>query len=656
LKIILFLFPIVLFLFFVSIKLLSPDTYRFIIEEDSFVEYAQALLFFIASIMSFYVSITFLRKKLILHSILYAVLASGLLLVSVEEISWGQRIFNMASPAFFEQHNWQHEISLHNLDVIQLSLLNKIYILIGAYGAFAWLLLRPFAARLKNESCHVVNFIVPDWYMSSYFFFVFLVYMLLNFIKQYPGGFLVWNDQEPAELLLSMGFLLFVVKNYFILRLCPINASHFGNLGKLNSATIIISARQLLITFVPSMLILVALVMANIFFHVSISSMTRDVTHIANIHPLFGVLSNLGIILWCVAATVCFFTAVALRNTKRGDRFRFLLCSALLSTYLMADDFFQIHEYLAPKYLGLNEGVVFTALGIAILVYLIVFRRIILETKFGFLVLAMVLFAFSIFTDSIIVSFLLRTLGDDGEHLLEDGSKWLGIASWCSYYVYTSYQFLVDQDGTSHHVVQSDARFPESNISNQEENVSDSTKKPMGFRKIWNNYRIYIIGITIVIVAISLVFAVSEKTKVSISDNEINRMETPEIEASATSNNVSADDLFNSALAICSSNKCINPKKATEYLNQAIKLRPDFAEAYGMRGNVYQKRGQYQNAVENYNEVLKLNPGDPRAYFNRGTAYLMLGNEKFGCPDLHKACDLGYCDALEWAKRKGICR
>ena len=393
-----------------------------------------------------------MRKKLTLHSILYAVLASGLLLVSGEEISWGQRIFNMATPAFFEQHNWQHEISLHNLDVIQLSLLNKIYILIGAYGAFAWLFLRPFAARLKKESCHVVNFIVPDWYMSSYFFFVFLVYTLLNFIKQSPGGFLVWKDQEPTELLLSMGFLLFVVKNYFILRLCPINASHFGHLGKLNFATMIISARQ------------------------------------------------------------------------------------------------------------------------------------------------------------------------------------------------------------SHHVVQSDARVPESNISNQEENVSDSMKKPMGLQKIWDNYRIYIIGITVVIVAIGIVFAVSEKTKVSISDKKINRVETPKIEVSATSNNVSADDLFNSALAICSGKKCINPKKATEYLNQAIKLRPDFVEAYGMRGNVYQKRGQYQNAVEDYNEVLKLNPGDPRAYFNRGTAYLMLGNEKLGCPDLHKACDLGYCDALEWAKSKGICR
>ena len=34
----------------------------------------------------------------------------------------------------------------------------------------------------------------------------------------------------------------------------------------------------------------------------------------------------------------------------------------------------------------------------------------------------------------------------------------------------------------------------------------------------------------------------------------------------------------------------------------------------------------------------------------------MLGNEKLGCPDLHKACDLGYCDALEWAKSKGLCR
>ena len=30
------------------------------------------------------------------------------------------------------------------------------------------------------------------------------------------------------------------------------------------------------------------------------------------------------------------------------------------------------------------------------------------------------------------------------EYIFEEGAKWLGISSWCSYYVHTAYQFVVN--------------------------------------------------------------------------------------------------------------------------------------------------------------------------------------------------------------------
>ena len=66
-----------------------------------------------------------------------------------------------------------------------------------------------------------------------------------------------------------------------------------------------VSARQLLITFIPSISILVAMVVVRVLFKVSMAAMTRDVTAIANIHPFSGILSNLGILLWCAAASIC---------------------------------------------------------------------------------------------------------------------------------------------------------------------------------------------------------------------------------------------------------------------------------------------------------------------------------------------------------------
>ncbi|MEC4681180.1 MAG: hypothetical protein VST67_10860, partial [Nitrospirota bacterium] len=41
-------------------------------------------------------------------------LGMGMLLCALEEISWGQRIFDIPAPAFFRQYNRQRELNLHN--------------------------------------------------------------------------------------------------------------------------------------------------------------------------------------------------------------------------------------------------------------------------------------------------------------------------------------------------------------------------------------------------------------------------------------------------------------------------------------------------------------------------------------------------------------
>ncbi len=217
-----------------------------------------------------------------------------------------------------------------------------------------------------------------------------------------------------------------------------------------------ISVKQLLITFVPSILVLLVMVVAYVFFQVSFSNMTRDVAAIGNIHPLSGFLSNLGILLWCAAASICGFTAYILRNVKPKNTFWFVLCSALLSAYLMFDDFFMFHDEigLAPRYLGLSQEFVFAALGIATFAYLISFRRVILRTNFGVLLLALGFLSASVAIDAAMSLFWQTS---QWSLFFENGAKWLGIASWCSYYVDTSYQFLVRTLGLPNNAIQSDA-------------------------------------------------------------------------------------------------------------------------------------------------------------------------------------------------------
>ncbi|MGD0280098.1 MAG: tetratricopeptide repeat protein, partial [Smithella sp.] len=98
-------------------------------------------------------------------------------------------------------------------------------------------------------------------------------------------------------------------------------------------------------------------------------------------------------------------------------------------------------------------------------------------------------------------------------------------------------------------------------------------------------------------------------------------------------------------------------QRAIEDFNEAIRLKPDYAYPYYNRGLVYAKDlGQYQRGIEDFNEAIRLKSDYLDAYFNRGAAYLSHGNKELGCPDAQNACELGNCKLLEMAKSKEYCR
>lgn len=223
-KVLIFIFPVILFHIFLYVKLELPNIYISIVQEDSVVENMQAVIYLASFIISLFVTIKFLRSKMTSHCVLYGILTLGLLFIMNEEVSWGQRIWGIQTPDFFEQYNFQKEISLHNLKPIQKKI-QGICILVGAYGAFAWIVVSLLFSSTKTNCTNILNFAVPSWFISSYFFFYFFINVLFKYYPPYPGSFLVWKDQEPMELLLSLGFLSFVATNYFRLRQClqPMN-------------------------------------------------------------------------------------------------------------------------------------------------------------------------------------------------------------------------------------------------------------------------------------------------------------------------------------------------------------------------------------------------------------------------------------------------
>ena len=91
--------------------------------------------------------------------------------------------------------------------------------------------------------------------------------------------------------------------------------------------------------------------------------------------------------------------------------------------------------------------------------------------------------------------------------------------------------------------------------------------------------------------------------------------------------------------------------EAVADLNKAVKLFPDFAEAYYNRANLRALSGSLPEAYEDYSKAIALNPAFAEAYYNRGVIQIFLKDTRKGCLDLSKAGELGITEAYEVLKR-----
>lgn len=101
----------------------TPAQIEYLTLEDGIVENLSALFYFMAScvcILLFFKSksaekIYFLKKR---RNYFYLALGLFFFVCAGEEISWGQRIFGIATTEWLADHNLQGETNLHNLKVL----------------------------------------------------------------------------------------------------------------------------------------------------------------------------------------------------------------------------------------------------------------------------------------------------------------------------------------------------------------------------------------------------------------------------------------------------------------------------------------------------------------------------------------------------------
>lgn len=193
----------------------------------------------------------------------------------------------------------------------------------------------------------------------------------------------------------------------------------------------------LLLAYLPAVLGLCILAWISSTTGVPISNFTRDPVAVMRAPFYTGLLSNLGILLWCATATITLFGAAVLdTRSQRREWVLFLRWSGLFTTILLFDDLFLFHEIVFPKFLDIREGYVVLCYGLLLLVYLGIFHRQIIRTQFLILILAGVCFAGSLLIDRLPEDWMAE------HHLFEDGSKFVGIVTWFLYFSRTTMSLI----------------------------------------------------------------------------------------------------------------------------------------------------------------------------------------------------------------------
>ena len=156
---------------------------------------------------------------------------------------------------------------------------------------------------------------------------------------------------------------------------------------------------------------------------------TRDPATTTGQTPFLGALSNLSVVLWGMASALAFVCSLQMRSRLNLRRLAQFFCYlSILSFVLMLDDLLQIHERLAPDFLGINEKLVLVIYAVYLGALLFIHRKDLRDTDFSILFVALFFFVSSVVAEKNDVPW---------PYLVEDALKFFGVGFWLLYFAVT---------------------------------------------------------------------------------------------------------------------------------------------------------------------------------------------------------------------------
>jgi len=149
----------------------SRSVYNLFVEEDGIIEYSTAVL--LLSVSIYFINKLLKKSKVISSKNIGIILFSIIFFFGFgEEISWGQRIFNVETPLFFSENNLQSETNIHNLMIGGVKL-NKLIFTNGLFFIFLFYFLAgPYLYTKSNNVKSIINrfsIVIPKYSQSIIF-------------------------------------------------------------------------------------------------------------------------------------------------------------------------------------------------------------------------------------------------------------------------------------------------------------------------------------------------------------------------------------------------------------------------------------------------------------------------------------------------------
>jgi hypothetical protein len=195
--------------------LLAPDGYRaHVVREDQWLEQLQALCFAVAALATWSAAREAAKRGFRAVSCGFRCGAVLLFVACMEELSWGQRIFDWSTPERLRRWNVQGETNFHNLSAVH-SLQGDAGLAVSLLAASGWLALRARPPRAHAA----LRLLLPSPTCALYF----VTYALFNACVLFQGYFVTApilrvSYQEVFETSLAAGCLVYGVENLRELR------------------------------------------------------------------------------------------------------------------------------------------------------------------------------------------------------------------------------------------------------------------------------------------------------------------------------------------------------------------------------------------------------------------------------------------------------